>query len=145
MASLVLYWNIRSIFGDIKMLLKKHRLYKKILKSVDTRYKVMSQPVKLQKKQYGGVCFCVYSIAYWMPTQQKLTPPVLLFERFFLLGLLFNAWFTIFNKVDRFYLRNIYWYSRVCFCKTHSRTFVIRISIETFYKHFSFCNVICYY
>ena len=35
-----------------------------------------------QKKQCGGVYFCVYGIAFSMPTQQKLTPPVLLFSDF---------------------------------------------------------------
>ena len=38
--------------------------------------------VKLQKKQCGGVYFWLYGIAYWMPIQQKLPPPVLLFSDF---------------------------------------------------------------
>ena len=41
-----------------------------------------SQPEESQKKQCGGVYFWLYSIAYWMPIQQKLTPPVLLFSVF---------------------------------------------------------------
>ena len=39
-----------------------------------------SQPAKLQKKQCGGVYFCVYGTAFSMPIQQKLPPPVLLFS-----------------------------------------------------------------
>ena len=41
-----------------------------------------TQRAKLQKKQCGGVCFWLYGIAYWMPIQQKLPPPVLLFSDF---------------------------------------------------------------
>ena len=40
---------------------------------------VVTQSVK---KQCGGVYFCLYCIAYWMPIQQKLTPPELLLEFF---------------------------------------------------------------
>ena len=32
---------------------------------------------KSQKKQNGGVYFCVYSVSYWMPIQQKIIPPKL--------------------------------------------------------------------
>ena len=35
---------------------------------------------KLWKKQCGGVHFCANSIAFGMPIQQKLTPPVLLYQ-----------------------------------------------------------------
>ena len=43
----------------------------------------LSQPAKLQKKQQcEGVYFWLYDIAYWMPIQQKLPPPVLLFSDF---------------------------------------------------------------
>ena len=41
-----------------------------------------TQPAKLRKKQCDGVYFCVYGIAFRMPIQQKLTPPVLLFSDF---------------------------------------------------------------
>ena len=41
-----------------------------------------SQPAKLQKKKCGGVYFWLYGIAYWMPIQQKLSPPVLHFSDF---------------------------------------------------------------
>ena len=41
-----------------------------------------TQPAKLQKKQCGGVYFCVNGIAFSMPIQQKLPPPVLLFSDF---------------------------------------------------------------
>ena len=41
-----------------------------------------SQPAKLQKKQCGGVYFCVYGTAFSMPIPQKLSPPVLLFSDF---------------------------------------------------------------
>ena len=41
-----------------------------------------AQPAKLQKKQCGGVYFCVYGTAFPMPIQQKLPPPVLLFSNF---------------------------------------------------------------
>ena len=40
------------------------------------------QPAKLQEKQCGGVYFWLFGIAYWMPIQQKLPPPVLLFSDF---------------------------------------------------------------
>ena len=56
----------------------------------DISYKLMwpqrsfksSQSAKLQKKQCEGVCFGLYGMAYWMPIQQNLTPPVLLFSVF---------------------------------------------------------------
>ena len=32
------------------------------------------------EKQHAGVHFVIYSIAYWMPIQQKLTPPELLYS-----------------------------------------------------------------
>ena len=41
---------------------------------------VRTQSAKLQKKQCGGVYFCVYGTAFSMPIQQKLPPPVLLFR-----------------------------------------------------------------
>ena len=41
-----------------------------------------TQPAKLQKKQCGGVYFCVYGTAFSMPIPQKLSPPVLLFSDF---------------------------------------------------------------
>ena len=37
---------------------------------------------KFAKKQCGEVYFWLYVTAYWMPIQQKLTPPVLLFSDF---------------------------------------------------------------
>ena len=37
---------------------------------------------KLQKKQYGGVYFCVYRITFWVQFQHNYTPPVLLFSIF---------------------------------------------------------------
>ena len=43
---------------------------------------VSSQLAKLQKKQCGGVYFCVYGTAFSMPFQQKLPPPVLHFSDF---------------------------------------------------------------
>ena len=44
--------------------------------------KLQGYPAKLQKKQCGGVYFCVYGTAFSMPIQQKLSPPVLLFSDF---------------------------------------------------------------
>ena len=41
-----------------------------------------SKPAKWQKRQCGGVYFLLYGIVYFMPIQQKLTPPVLLFSDF---------------------------------------------------------------
>ena len=43
-------------------------------------FKMIAQPAKLQKKQCGGVYFCLYGTAFSMPIQQKLAPPVLLFS-----------------------------------------------------------------
>ena len=37
---------------------------------------------KIAEKQYGGVYFWLYGIAYCMPIQQKLPPPVLLLSDF---------------------------------------------------------------
>ena len=45
-------------------------------------YSILTQPAKLQKKQCGGVYFCVYGTAFSMPIQQKLPPPELLFSDF---------------------------------------------------------------
>ena len=46
------------------------------------RKKGFTQPAKLQKRQCGGVHFLLYGIESWMPIQQKLPPPVLLFSDF---------------------------------------------------------------
>ena len=43
---------------------------------------VHTQPAKLQKKQCGGVYFCVNGTAFSMPIQQKLSPPLLLHSDF---------------------------------------------------------------
>ena len=58
------------------------------------------QIAKLQKKQCRGVYFWLYGIAYWMPIQQKLPPPVLLFSDF-------ADWVTVIstNLLD-FYRKN---------------------------------------
>ena len=43
---------------------------------------VISTLLGYQKKQSGGVYFWLYSVTYWMPIQQKLPPPELLFRWF---------------------------------------------------------------
>ena len=58
-------------------------------------YFTIQQPAKLQKKQCGRVYFWLYGIAYWMPIQQKLPPPVLLFSDFAGWGLHIQQW----NKI----------------------------------------------
>ena len=42
----------------------------------------MPSSVGTSGKQCVGVCFGLYGIAYWMPIQQKLIPPELLFSVF---------------------------------------------------------------
>eukprot|EP00111_Clytia_hemisphaerica_P020578 TCONS_00060600-protein len=57
MASLVLYWNIRSIFSEIKLLLKKHRLYKKILKSVNARIPMANEEELSEIEDHCAICW----------------------------------------------------------------------------------------
>ena len=44
--------------------------------------KILNPAGKIAEKQCGGVYLSLYDIAYWMPIQQKLPPPVLLFSDF---------------------------------------------------------------
>ena len=82
-----------------------------------------TQPVNLQKKQCGGVYFWPYGIAYWMPIQQKLTPPVLLFCDF--AGMFTFFFFHIFERfyLSFFYFPALVWYVRIPFAR---RLFSVR-------------------
>ena len=61
------------------MILNHSRVYQQTIR---TRFKLLTQPAKLQKKQCGGVYFWLYGIACWMLIHQKLPLPVLLFSDF---------------------------------------------------------------
>ena len=61
--------------------------------------KEITQPAKLQKNQCGGVYFWLYGIAFWVPIQQKLTLPLLLFSDF-------AGWECLSAKCVIFYHKN---------------------------------------
>ena len=74
------------------------------LNSPSRLHSVVSQPAKLQKKQCGGVYFCVYGTAFSMPIEQKLPPPVLIFSDF--AGWVWSETFSLRRvlKVDKSFL-----------------------------------------
>ena len=74
-ALLSLYFSQVQFCKLMKMNLRGFQNY---LKSHEIHKLESSYPAKFQKKQCGGVYFWLYGIAYWIPIQQKLPPPVLL-------------------------------------------------------------------
>ena len=101
------HWNIRNQereISGIKYLVLYLYLTFRHQKNISSYYRFSfsfssTQPAKLQKKQRGGVYFWLYGIAYWMPIQQKLPPPVLLFSDFagwvVNAGVLINFWVKV--------------------------------------------------
>lgn len=67
MASLVLYWNIRTIFSEIKKLLKKHRLNRKILKSVNTRFPMAMEEELESLEDHCAICWDKLDTARKLP------------------------------------------------------------------------------
>ena len=61
-----------------------------------SNWKVITQPAKLQKKQFGGVYFCVYGTAFSMPIQQKLPLQFLVLEGYWFDAIYDNITFFVF-------------------------------------------------
>ncbi|XP_065064937.1 E3 ubiquitin-protein ligase AMFR-like isoform X2 [Rhopilema esculentum] len=57
MASLVLYWNIRTIFSDLKKKLRKHQRYRKIIKNVQERFALVDEDELAQFEDNCAICW----------------------------------------------------------------------------------------
>ncbi|XP_065676538.1 E3 ubiquitin-protein ligase AMFR-like [Hydra vulgaris] len=67
MASLVLYWNIRSIVSEFKKCLKVHRLYQKVIKSVSTRFQLATQDELNEVADHCAICWDSMETARKLP------------------------------------------------------------------------------
>ena len=67
MASLVLYWNIRTILGDMKMKLRKHRMYRKIRKRVQYRLPMATDEELAEFEDHCAICWEAMSSARKLP------------------------------------------------------------------------------
>ncbi|XP_057291960.1 E3 ubiquitin-protein ligase AMFR-like [Hydractinia symbiolongicarpus] len=67
MASLVLYWNIRTIFSELKRRFKKHRMFIKILKNVDTRFPMATTEELAGIEDHCAICWDTMETARKLP------------------------------------------------------------------------------
>lgn len=67
MASLVLYWNIRTIFGEMKKRITKHRNYKKILKNVEERFPMATEDEIEIFADHCAICWDIMETARKLP------------------------------------------------------------------------------